>query len=100
MDFDNEDTVQDDTFINDVRDAADLREVSFSNYRKREVKAILLDNMLKYKIEPAFYWSAELLCAGHFMDIWEIVLYFLGKHIHLGNPKLVVYLEKIGRAHV
>lgn len=93
MDFDNEDTVQDDTYINDVRDSGDLREVSFSNYRKREVKAMLIDNMLKYKIEPAFYWCAELLCAGHFMDIWEIVLYFLGKHIHLGNPKLVVYLD-------
>jgi hypothetical protein len=93
MDFDNEDTVNDDTYINDVRDAGDLREVSFSNYRKRDVKAMLLDNMLKYKIEPAFYWCAELLCAGHFMDIWEIALFFLGKHIHLGNPKVVVYLD-------
>jgi hypothetical protein len=93
MDFDNEDTVDDTSYINDVRDSRDLRDVSFSNYRKREVKNVLLDNMLKYKIEPAFYWCAELLCAGHFMDIWEIILYFIGKHIHLGNPKLVVYLD-------
>ena len=93
MDFDNEDTVDDSTYINDIRDSRDLRDVSFSNHRKRDVKNILLDNMLNYKIEPAFYWCAELLCAGHFMDIWEIILYFFGKHIHLGNPKIVVYLD-------
>ena len=93
MDFDSEDTVKGETYINDVRDSSDLRQVSFSNYKKTEVKNILLDNMLKYKIEPAFYWCAELLCAGHFMDIWELILYFFGKHIHLGNPKLIVYLD-------
>ena len=93
MDFDSEDTVKDETYINDIRDPSDFRQVSFSNYKKTEVKNILLDNMMKYKIEPAFYWCAELLCSGHFMDIWELVLYFYGKHIHLANPKLIVYLD-------
>lgn len=93
MDFDNEDTVDDHTYINDIRDSSDFRGTSFSNYKKTEVKNVLLDNMLKYKIEPVFYWTAELLCSGHFMDIWELILYFFGKHIHLGNPKLIVYLE-------
>jgi len=85
--------VDDATFINDVREPADFRGVSFSNYRKTEVKRAFVDNMHKIKLEAACYWCSELLCAGHLMDIWEILLYFMAKHIHLGNPRLVIYLE-------
>jgi hypothetical protein len=81
------------TDINDIRTPAQFKGVSFSKYKKTEVKKQFVENMMKGKIEPACNWCAELICAGHFEDVWESIFYFVGKHIHVGNPKIIVYLD-------
>ena len=79
--------------INDMRPESAFCGFSFSKYKKTEVRAALIDNIQKGKIEPACYWAAELVAAGHYMELWEIILNYVGKYIHLGNPKIVIYLE-------
>lgn len=79
--------------INDIRSSSQFKGTSFSKYKKTDVRNQLIKNMINGKIEPASYWAIELICAGHYMELWEAIIHYVGKHIHLGNPKLVIYLE-------
>jgi hypothetical protein len=82
-----------DTEINDGRLLADFRGFSFSNFKKADVRKQMTENMKRGRVEPACYWCAELVCAGHYGDIWEAIIHYMSKHIHIANPKMAVYLK-------
>lgn len=81
------------SFINDIRIIKDFNGLSFSKFKKSKVKDELIKSIYFCNIEQAMYWCAELIGAGHFLDIWDIIFQHISKNIHIGNPKLSIYIS-------
>lgn len=87
-------TVENITYITDLREPKEFSGNTFSKYKLTEVKKQLLNDIINHNIENACYWVAELICSNHYIELWELFLLFYSKYVHIGNPRLVIYLYR------
>ncbi len=79
--------------INDKRTQKEFQGITFSKYKKSDAKKQLISYILDGKIEESNYWACEFICAGHYLDLWDIILLIISKNIYCANPKLPLYIE-------
>ena len=77
--------------ISDIRDS--FKNMTFSGYQKSKVKKELITSIYNNRLENSCYWSVELICAGHYSELWDIIIFYMSKYIHVSNPKLPIYLK-------
>ena len=78
--------------INDTRLMNDFKDCTFCGYKKNDVITTLFKNIDKNKIENACNWIAECILSGYTLSVWEKILIYAFKTIHINNPLLPFYL--------
>ena len=80
------------SIITDTRTTSDFRGCTFSKFKKISALKELETSLLNSRIEQSCYWCAELVCSGHFIDLWDCLFMYYGKHIHSSNLNISIYL--------
>jgi hypothetical protein len=79
--------------IEDIRTEEQFKVMTFSKYKRTDVKREWMNTMNKGLLEACCNWTTELICSGLLLDVWELIFLFSFRHIHRGNPKLPLYLD-------
>jgi hypothetical protein len=79
--------------IEDIRTEDQFKVMTFSKYKRTDVKKEWMNTMNKGLLEACCNWTTELICSGLLLDLWELLFLFSFRNIHRGNPKLPLYLD-------
>jgi hypothetical protein len=70
-----------------------FRSITFSNCKKTQVIKKLEESLYYQNNEDALFCTAELLCSGFLLELWNLYIYYVCKYIHIDNPKLSIFLN-------
>ena len=81
--------------INDNRSFNAFKKKSFSGFKKNDILNAVLKAIESKKVENACHWTTECILSGYAHILWEKLIIFSCKIIHINNPKLPSYLNRV-----
>tara|TARA_Y100000996_G_scaffold316725_1_gene252907 strand:- start:779 stop:1861 length:1083 start_codon:yes stop_codon:yes gene_type:complete len=84
--------MEDNFIIKDTRDHSQFKELTFSGFKKTQVINTVFKNIEAKKVEGACHWTTECIISGYANILWEKIIIFSSKVIHINNPRLPEYL--------
>ena len=67
---------------------------TFTNNKKNNVIKELEKCIYYQHTDQALLWTADLLCSGFLIELWNLYIHILCKYIHIHNPKITLYIHK------
>ena len=80
--------------IIDTRDLSSFKQKTFSGYKKNDVINAVLKSIETKKVENACNWCCECIVSGYTTLLWEKLINFSSKMIHINSPNIPFYLLK------
>ena len=81
-----------DYLIVDPRPLEEFKDKTFSEFKKRDVFNELAKSMETGKVENTCFWVTECIVSGYTTELFEKLLIFGSKIVHINNPKLPQFL--------
>jgi len=78
--------------IEDARPLEEFKDKTFSGFKKRDVLSALFKSIETGKIENACYWITECIISGYTVDVYDKLIQFSSKIIHINSPNLPEFL--------
>ena len=78
----------DQSHVFDVREASEFRGMSFSGFKVSQVAMRLIRAYTEKNVEEACFWSAELICAGHYAKLWEVIALAASSNHATASPRV------------
>ena len=78
--------------IEDARPLEEFKNKTFSDFKKRDVINTLFKSIESGKIEDACYWVTECIISGYTIEIFDKLIQFGSKIIHVNSPNLPKFL--------
>lgn len=79
--------------INDNRVSSYFTKTTFSNFKKTELLKAFNNSLEERNIEKGCYYVSEMICSGYYIEIWNMVINYICKFVHICNPRLIIYLK-------
>lgn len=85
------------SIIVDRRSIICFKTVSYSNYAMKDVIKELTTKLATQHINLSQHWTAELICSGAILQLFDIIMDNFCIHINVSNPRLAGYfLQRFG----